>query len=73
MNVISENLGLLGSGLLTTLLLALAGYAGALVVGTLVAVCRVSPVPPLRWEGANWSSGRGRIGERVRTRGAAVR
>lgn len=56
MNVITENLGLLGSGLLTTLLLALAGYAGALVVGTLVAVCRVSPVPPLRWFASAWGA-----------------
>ena len=54
MNVITNNLGLLGHALLTTLVLALLAYAGALLVGTLVAVFRVSPVPPLRALGAAW-------------------
>ena len=36
------------------LCIALLAYAGALVVGTLIAVCRVSPVPPLRALGAVW-------------------
>lgn len=40
--------GELARGLLTTLELTALAYAGALVVGTLVAVCRVSPIVPLR-------------------------
>lgn len=54
MNVITDNLGLLGHALLTTLVLALLAYAGALLVGTLIAVFRVSPVPPLRALAAAW-------------------
>lgn len=40
--------GELARGLLTTLELTALAFAGALVVGTLVAVCRVSPIVPLR-------------------------
>ena len=54
MRIITDNLGMIGSGLATTLGIALLAYAGALVVGTLIAVCRVSPVPPLRTLGAVW-------------------
>ena len=54
MRIITDNLGMIGSGLATTLGIALFAYAGALVVGTLIAVCRVSPVPPLRALGAVW-------------------
>ena len=54
MSIITHNLGAIGAGLATTLAIALLAYAGALVVGTLVAVCRVSPVPPLRALGAVW-------------------
>ena len=54
MRIITDNLGMIGSGLATTLGIALLAYAGALVVGTLIAVCRVSPVPPLRALGAVW-------------------
>lgn len=32
--------------------LTLLAYALAVVIGTVVAACRVSPVPPLRWAGA---------------------
>ena len=52
--IIVDNVGMIGSGLATTLGIALLAYAGALVVGTLIAVCRVSPVPPLRALGAVW-------------------
>ena len=38
----------------TTVELTLIAYAGALVVGTIVAAFRVSPVPPLRVAGAIW-------------------
>ena len=54
MRIITDNLGMIGSGLATTLGIALLAYVGALVVGTLIAVCRVSPVPPLRTLGALW-------------------
>jgi glutamate transport system permease protein len=39
-------------GLVTTLELTVISFLGALVLGTLVAVFRVGPVPPLRWLGA---------------------
>ena len=54
MSIITDNLDMIGAGLATTQAIALLAYAGALVVGTLVAVCRVSPVPPLRALGAIW-------------------
>jgi len=54
LSIITDNLDMIGAGLATTLAIALLAYAGALVVGTLVAVCRVSPVPPLRALGAVW-------------------
>ena len=54
MRIITDNLGMIGSGLAMTLGIALLAYVGALVVGTLIAVCRVSPVPPLRALGAVW-------------------
>lgn len=41
-------------GLLVTCELSIVGFAGALVVGSVVAVFRVSPVPPLRVVGALW-------------------
>ncbi len=41
-------------GLVVTVELSLIGFAGALVVGTVVAVFRVSPVAPLRLLGAAW-------------------
>lgn len=51
MDVLRHNWDLLSEGFITTL--KLTGYCGvlALVVGTLLAACRVSPVPPLRWFG----------------------
>ena len=54
MRMITDNLGMIGAGLAMTLGIALLAYVGALVVGTLIAVCRVSPVPPLRALGAVW-------------------
>ena len=54
MRIITDNLGMIGAGLAMTLGIALLAYVGALVVGTLIAVCRVSPVPPLRTLGAVW-------------------
>ncbi|MDH6109634.1 glutamate transport system permease protein [Kitasatospora sp. MAP12-15] len=41
-------LGQLGHGLLLTLAMTGLAFTGALVLGVLLAVCRISPVPPLR-------------------------
>ncbi|MDO5661546.1 MAG: amino acid ABC transporter permease [Brachybacterium sp.] len=49
MDVVLDNGQLLLRGIGTTLGLTLAGYTLALLVGTALAVCRVSPIPPLRW------------------------
>jgi glutamate transport system permease protein len=47
-NVVLDNLDLYLEGMRTTVALTLVSFAVALVVGTLVASARVSPVPPLR-------------------------
>lgn len=49
MEAITDNLGTLAGGVATTLLLTVLGFGFSLVFGTLLAVCRVSPIPPLRW------------------------
>src|SRR5688500_20141359 len=38
----------------TTVSLTLLAFTAALVIGTVVAAFRVSPVPPLRWAGATY-------------------
>ena len=48
MRVVTDNLGFLLGGLLVTLELTALGFVGALVFGTVLAVFRVSPIPPLR-------------------------
>jgi len=50
--VVTDNLGFLLGGLLVTLELTVLGFVGALLLGTVLAVFRVSPVAPLRWVGA---------------------
>src|SRR5688572_11615131 len=52
MEVLLDNLDSFGSGLRLTIALALTSFAGALVIGLVVAAFRVSPVPPLRAAGA---------------------
>ena len=52
MGVVRDNVGFLLGGLLTTIELTLLGFVGAMVLGTVLAVFRVSPVPPLRALGA---------------------
>ncbi|MBW3573258.1 MAG: amino acid ABC transporter permease [Actinobacteria bacterium] len=52
MEVVLDNLGRYGSGVATTVSLTLAGWAGALVLGVVVAAFRVGPVAPLRAAGA---------------------
>ncbi|SER56473.1 glutamate transport system permease protein [Propionibacterium cyclohexanicum] len=48
MEIIRSNAGVLLDGLTTTILLTVLGYLGALVVGIVVAIFRVSPIAPLR-------------------------
>ena len=52
MRVVTDNIGFLLGGLLITLELTAIGFVGALLLGTVLAVFRVSPIPPLRAAGA---------------------
>ncbi|NUU25252.1 MAG: amino acid ABC transporter permease [Streptomycetaceae bacterium] len=54
MNVLFDNWDTYWDGFLGTLKLTVVASAIALVVGVLVAACRVSPVAPLRVFGATW-------------------
>lgn len=54
MEAITENLGLYGSGFLKSLGICVWGVIGSLILGTLIAACRVSPTPPLRAFGTMW-------------------
>jgi glutamate transport system permease protein len=54
MDIITKHYGDLLAGLAITLELTLLGFLGALILGTVLAVCRVSPVGPLRWFGAGY-------------------
>ena len=51
MRVVVDNLDVFVGGMRTTVSLTVLGFAVAFVIGTVVAACRVSPVPPLRWVG----------------------
>jgi glutamate transport system permease protein len=53
-DAVLENLDVYGAGFTTTVKLTLAAAAVALVLGTLVAAMRVSPVPPLRAAGTTY-------------------
>ena len=52
MNTIVENFDVFVSGFWVTLQICVLSATGALIIGTLVAVLRISPVPPLQWVGA---------------------
>ncbi|HET9945155.1 MAG TPA: amino acid ABC transporter permease [Actinomycetes bacterium] len=52
MRILLDNLGKILEGFQVTLILFAGGTVLALVVGTVLAAMRVSPVPPLRWAGA---------------------
>lgn len=52
MDVVLDNLPQYWEGMRTTVGLTLASFATAFLLGTLVAACRVSPIPPLRVAGA---------------------
>ena len=54
MSVFIDNFDLYWNGFLKTLQICLYAAIGSLVLGTILAACRVSPVPPLRWFGTSW-------------------
>ncbi|TFV61957.1 amino acid ABC transporter permease [Geodermatophilus sp. DF01-2] len=54
MDAVTENLDDYVSGFLTSLSIILWSLVGSLVLGMLIAACRVSPVPPLQRFGAFW-------------------
>jgi glutamate transport system permease protein len=54
MDAITSNLGLFGSGFLRSLTICLWGAVGSLILGTIIATCRVAPVAPLRVFGTSW-------------------
>ena len=49
MRAIVDNLDLFASGFLLTFQLCLLAAVGSLLLGTVAAVLRISPLPPLRW------------------------
>jgi glutamate transport system permease protein len=51
---VTENLDLFWSGFLRSLGICLWGMVGSLVLGTVIASFRVSPIPSLRWFGTAW-------------------
>ena len=51
MDVVLDNLDIFVEGARTTVSLTVVSFAIALVIGTVVAACRVSPIPPLRAAG----------------------
>ena len=54
MSAITDNLPAIGWGLLVTLVISVLSYLGALLLGSLMAILRVGPIPPLRALGAAW-------------------
>ncbi len=54
MNVIFDNISLYRDGFVQTLKICAFAAVGSLILGTLIAGFRVSPVPPLRWVGTSW-------------------
>lgn len=51
MSVLFDNIDLFAKGFWLTLQVCILSALGALIIGTLVAVLRISPIPPLRWLG----------------------
>jgi len=51
---VTDNLDLFWSGFLRSLGICLWGMVGSLVLGTVIAACRVSPIASLRWFGTSW-------------------
>lgn len=54
MSAITDNLADIGWGLLVTLVISVLSYLGGLFLGSLMAIFRVGPIPPLRVLGAAW-------------------
>jgi glutamate transport system permease protein len=54
MDAVFDNLDLFGSGFLRSLGVILWSLVGSLLLGVVIAACRVSPVPPLRAFGSFW-------------------
>ena len=54
MDAVTQNLDLSVQGFLTSLRIIVYSLVGSLVLGVLIAACRVSPVPPLQRFGAVW-------------------
>lgn len=54
MDAVIDNLDLFWNGFLTSLGICMIAMVGSLALGTLIAACRVSPVPPLRALGTFW-------------------
>jgi glutamate transport system permease protein len=54
MEGVTENLDLFWSGYLRSLGICLWGMVGSLLLGTVIASFRVSPIPSLRWFGTAW-------------------
>jgi glutamate transport system permease protein len=53
-SVLWEEFPVFWGGFLLTFQLCLLSAIGALIIGTIVAVLRISPVPPLRWLGTSY-------------------
>jgi glutamate transport system permease protein len=51
---VTDNLDLFWSGYLRSLGICLLGMVGSLLLGTILAAFRVSPLPALRWFGTSW-------------------
>jgi glutamate transport system permease protein len=51
---VTDNLDLFWSGFLRSLGICLWGMVGSLILGTVIASFRVSPIPSLRWFGTAW-------------------
>ena len=49
-----DNIGVFVDGFLRTLQIVLYAAAGSLLLGSVIAAFRVSPIPPLRWVGTSW-------------------
>ena len=54
MSTLVENFDVFVSGFWVTLQLCVLSAVGALILGTIVAILRISPVPPLQWVGGTY-------------------
>lgn len=54
MTIIIDNFALFRDGFFGTLRICLFAAIGSLILGTLIASCRVSPLAPLQWFGTSW-------------------